>query len=72
MRPDCSEHGVELLKRQLEAWNTHLNKFGLDDRQRFIEWLSKTLGNKEFALLIDGEVERGSLWRIYLNERYGS
>ena len=72
MCPDCSEHGVEPLKRQLEAWNAHLNRFGLDDRRRFIEWLSESLSSQEFALLVDGEIERRSLWRIYLNERYGS
>ena len=43
----------------------------LEDRERFIDWLSQALSPREMALIIDAEVDRRSLWEIYLNEHYG-
>jgi hypothetical protein len=59
------------LKRQLEAWANHLQKHNLDDRRTFIDWLSKAFSPRQFALLLDAEVERRSLWEIYLHELFG-
>ncbi len=60
-----------MLKSELAAWKAHVEKFGLSDRIRFVEWLSETLGPEELALSIDSEVGRSGLWSTYLRERYG-
>jgi hypothetical protein len=66
-----SQHSIERLKRQTKAWENHIDRFLLNDRQRFVEWLSQALDRHELALIVDAEVERRSLWETYLCERYG-
>ena len=67
---DC-QYSLETLKEQLEAWRAHVLSLELHDRRRFIEWLAEVLTVREFALLIDGEILRNTLWEIYLREHYG-
>ena len=64
-------HTLKPFKRQLRAWGNHIEKLRLDDRLRFVEWLSKSFSSKDFALLLDAEIERPVLWKIYLQDRYG-
>jgi hypothetical protein len=71
MSADAEQYTVEELKRQVRAWGAHIDELGLDERKRFVHWLSQVIIPQEFALLIDSEVERGALWKIYLRERYG-
>ena len=66
-----NEHSLAILKQELQAWTAHVEKLGLDDRRRFVDWISKSLGPKELALTIDAEIGRRSLLRTYLWERYG-
>lgn len=62
---------LEQLRRQMQAWREHLAILHLDDRQRFVQWLSEVLSKQELGLIIDSEVDRRSLWRVYLREHYG-
>lgn len=71
MNAGAGQHTLEELKRQARAWGTHIGKLRLDERKRFVDWLSRAISAQEFALLIDSEVERGALWKVYLRERYG-
>jgi hypothetical protein len=57
--------------RQIKAWECHLERLGLRDKQIFARWLSHALTVEEFALLLDAEVDRRSLWEIYLAEQFG-
>jgi hypothetical protein len=66
-----SENTLVSIKRGLGAWQAHLERLGLADRIGFIEWLATALDPKEFAATIDAEIERRTLWRTYLRERYG-
>ena len=66
-----NEHSLAALKGELRAWTAHIDRLGLDDRRRFIEWLSVSLEPGEFALAIDSEIDRQSLFTTYLWERYG-
>ena len=63
---------LAMLKNELAAWKAHVEKSGLSDRLRFVQWLSEALGPQELALALDSEVERPGLWNTYLSERYGS
>lgn len=71
MGADAREHTLEELKRQVRAWGAHIEELGLNERKGFVDWLCRVISAQEFALLIDSEVERGALWKIYLRERYG-
>ena len=53
------KHSLAALKGELRAWAAHVDRLGLDDRRRFIEWLSGSLEPGEFALAIDAEIDRG-------------
>jgi hypothetical protein len=64
-------YSLKSLRQQANAWANHLDGLRLDDRERFVEWLSQALDSYELALLVDSEVDRRSLWKIYLSERYG-
>ena len=66
-----SRHTLKSLKRELAAWQAHTAKLGLEDRRRFVEWLSQALDSQEFALAIDCEVGRRALWKVFLRELYG-
>ena len=68
---DENTQTLDTLKQQLNAWDRHLERFGLAERQRFIRWLSGALSHSELALLIDAEVDRRSLWEIHLTELFG-
>ena len=65
------EHSLAELKGKLRAWTAHVDRLGLDDRRLFVEWLSGSLEPREFALAIDAEIDRQSLFAVYLRERYG-
>ena len=65
------EHSLAALKGELREWTAHVDRLGLDDRRRFVEWLSGSLEPGEFALAIDAEIDRRSLFATYLHERYG-
>ena len=65
------EQSLGKLRLQTQAWKDHINRMRLEDRERFVEWLSQALSPQEMALIIDAEVDRRSLWEIYLNEHYG-
>lgn len=71
MSADVEQHTLEELKRQVRAWEAHIDELGLIERKEFVLWLSQVIVPQEFALLVDSEVERGALWKIYLRERYG-
>lgn len=71
MSANTGENTVQELKRQVRAWEAHIDALGLDDRKRFVHWLSQVIVPQDFAILIDAEVERAALWKIYLRERYG-
>jgi len=59
------------IRRELGAWKAHLERLELSDRRGFIAWLSESFDAEEFALIVDAEIDRASLWRAYLGERYG-
>lgn len=65
------EQSLRNLRLQTQAWKKHINCMRLEDRECFVEWLSQALSPQEMALIIDAEVDRRSLWEIYLNEHYG-
>ena len=65
--PD-GENSLRMLKMQLEAWKNHVSTLELCDRQRFVAWLSEAVTLQEFALIVDGEILRETLWEIYLEE----
>ena len=67
-----NEHSLATLKGQLQAWTVRVDRLCLDDRRRFIEWLSCALEPGEFAVAIDAEIVRQSLFATYLLEKYGS
>jgi hypothetical protein len=71
MRCGNSRHTLKSLRCELAAWQAHTARLGLDDRRRFVEWLSKSLDAQEFALAIDCEVGRRALWKVFLRELYG-
>lgn len=64
-------YSLASLKRELRAWKAHTGRLGLSDRLRFVEWISESFDPKEMALTIDAEIDRSSLWKTYLWERYG-
>lgn len=66
-----SPQNLRKLKHQLEAWDTHLSEYGLEDRRRFIAWLMARFSPRELALSADSETDRQTLWRTYLRDRYG-
>ena len=68
---DDSRHTLKKLRGELEAWRVHIATLQLEDRERFILWLSEVITQQEFALIVDAEVDRQSLWETYLRERYG-
>ena len=69
---DETTQSLDTLKHQLEAWDRHLERFGLlAERKRFIHWLTGALSHSELALLIDAEIDRRSLWEIHLTELFG-
>ena len=69
---DMDKHTLKALRRELEAWEAHVCELALEDRIRFTEWLSRVMTAREFAFLVDSEVDRRRLWKIYLRERYGA
>jgi hypothetical protein len=64
-------HTLRTLKDEVEAWQAHIRKLRLEDRQRFVSWLSQAVTEQEFALIIDAEIDRQGLWETYLSEQYG-
>ncbi|RJP69527.1 MAG: hypothetical protein C4532_10835 [Candidatus Abyssobacteria bacterium SURF_17] len=62
---------LKTLKRETEAWKRHVERLRLNDRTRFVEWLSTVLTARELALIIDSELGRRALWEVYLREHYG-
>jgi hypothetical protein len=71
MQDPYGENSLRVLKMQLGAWQRHISALELRDRQRFIVWMSQELSLQEFALIVDGEILRETMWEIYLEERYG-
>lgn len=63
--------GLSMLKHQLAAWAAHLHRHKLTDRKDFVSWLSKAITAAEFALLVDAEIDRRSLWEAYLQDMFG-
>ncbi|UCD56526.1 MAG: hypothetical protein JSV16_11915 [Candidatus Hydrogenedentota bacterium] len=72
MRQDVNQYPPKVVKAELQAWRIHVGRLRLDDRERFVGWLSEALTAQELALIIDSEVDRQTLWEIYLHEQYGS
>ncbi|RJP17964.1 MAG: hypothetical protein C4520_15265 [Candidatus Abyssobacteria bacterium SURF_5] len=68
---DEHQQNLTTLKRQLRAWERHIGALDIGDRKEFSSWLAQALDAGEFALLVDAEIDRRSLWEIYLNERFG-
>ncbi len=68
---EAGEQSLRKLRLQAQAWKKHIARMRLEDRERFIDWLSQALSPREMALIIDAEIDRRSLWEIYLNEHYG-
>lgn len=58
-------------KRYLNAYRQHLERLNLADNGSFIRWLSNAFTAEEFALLIDAEIGRRSLWELFLTEMFG-
>ena len=70
-KDEAMEQSLRKLRLQTQAWKKHIDRMRLEDRERFIDWLSQALSRREMAVIIDAEVDRRSLWEIYLNEHYG-
>jgi hypothetical protein len=59
------------LKRYLGAYRRHLVRLKLEDNKHFIRWLSRAFTAEEFAVIIDSEIDRRSLWEVFLAEMFG-
>jgi hypothetical protein len=66
-----TSESLDALKQRLQAWAEHIEALNLGRRTAFVAWLAGSFSPREFALLLDAEVDRGSLWETYLNERFG-
>ncbi len=66
-----SDGSLHALRRQLSAWDDHIERLKLTHRREFRAWLAQSLSASEFALLVDAEVDRRSLWETYLREKFG-